>query len=73
MAKNKLEVAQMIIIGDLEAYDVQEVAKKLKISVYTVRKYLKEGSLKGKKVGGHWYVTQEALKNFILPKENKNA
>lgn len=61
----------MIKIDDLEAYTNQEISEKLGISVYTVRKYIKDGKLRAKKIGGHWYVTKDILKEFIAVPEKE--
>lgn len=55
----------MIKIGDLVAYPVAELAKMLNLHERTVRVMLRDGRLKGKKLGHKWYVTEETLKLFF--------
>lgn len=49
----------------MEIYTVEEVSEKIKIPVETLRKYLRNGKLKGAKIGKHWRITDEQLKEFI--------
>ena len=46
-------------------YDLKDLSKKLKISIRTLRKYVKSGELKAKKVGKAYYVTEEILSNVV--------
>ena len=49
----------------MEVYTLIEVSEKIKIPVVTLRKYLKDGKLKGAKIGKHWRITDEQLKEFL--------
>jgi len=40
-------------------------AKKIKLPVQTIRKYLRTGKLKGAKIGKHWRITDGQLKGFL--------
>ena len=46
-------------------YDLKDLCKKLKISIRTLRKYIKAGKLKAKKVGRAYYVTEQSLMAFL--------
>ena len=46
------------IIGT-NLYSVAELAQKLNVTTVTIRNYLKQGKLKGKKVMGRWLVLEE--------------
>jgi len=48
-----------------------EVADKLRISVYTVKNYLRKGIIKGIKVGDLWRVREEDLEEFVKKKVEK--
>ncbi len=48
-------------------YTVQEVAIMLSITPQTVRSYIKEGRLKGKRIGRPILITQESLSAFLEP------
>jgi predicted site-specific integrase-resolvase len=43
-----------------------ELSVKLGIGLTTVRAYLKTGRIKGQKVAGKWYVSEDSLKEFFL-------
>jgi len=60
----------MIKVDDLVVYDVKECAEMLNISEQTVRKYVRNGSLKGQKVGGKQYVTEDTIKEFLKGANN---
>ena len=63
----------MIRIGEgkeaLVAYTVQETAEILKINEKAVRDYIKRGDLLARKVGKRYYITQQALEQYITPPE----
>ena len=48
-------------------YDLKDLRKKLKISIRTLRVYVKGGKLKAKKVGKAYYVTEPNLMAFLDP------
>lgn len=52
-----------------ELYSVQDVAQMMRVSERTIRNYLKDGVLTGKKVGAQWRFTKEDVKNLF--KEGK--
>lgn len=52
-------------IGDLKLYSVDDLHELLGISKMTIRAYLREGKLKGRKMGVKWFVTEEALRNYF--------
>lgn len=52
-------------IGSLTLYSVDDLHEMLGVSKMTLRSYLREGRLKGKKLGVQWYVTEEAIRNYF--------
>lgn len=46
-------------------YTVDEIARILRVTTRTVRNYLKDGSLKGRKIGGGWRFTEEDFMQFM--------
>lgn len=46
-------------------YTVQEVALLLRLSVLTIYKYIKDGSLEAVEFGGHYRVSHQSLDSFI--------
>lgn len=57
--------------GGNDMLKVSEVAEALRLSEYTVRDYLKQGKIKGIKIGGGWRVTLEALDQYIKEISNE--
>ena len=53
-----------IQVGDMKLYEVEELAEILGVGLPTIRKYLREGRLKGTKPAKRWYVSEEALKEY---------
>jgi excisionase family DNA binding protein len=58
-----------IQVGDMKLYDVEELAEMLDVGLPTIRRYLREGKLKGKKLAKRWYVSEESLKDYFQPEE----
>lgn len=52
-------------IGSLTLYSVDDLHDLLGMSKMTIRAYLREGRLKGKKLGVQWYVTEEAIRDYF--------
>ena len=55
----------MIKLGDIKLFSIAELSKKLNVTPTTMRTYIKTGRIKGEKVGGKWYVSEDALKEFF--------
>lgn len=51
--------------GNLVVYTVPDLCKLLNTTPQTVRKYINEGRIKGKKIGRQWLVDEEAVKEFL--------
>ena len=51
--------------GNLVVYTVADLSKLLNTTPQTVRKYINEGKIKGRKVGRQWLVDEEAVKEFL--------
>lgn len=58
-----------IQVGDMKLYAVEEVAEMLNVGEPTIRRYLRQGKLKGKKLAKRWYVSEESLKDYFLQPE----
>lgn len=56
-------------IGQLTLYGVEELSQLLDIQETTIRKYLREGKLKGKKLARRWYVSEESLSDYFSQDE----
>ena len=48
-----------------KVYTVKQVADLLQVREYTVAEYLRQGKLKGFKVGNRWRIKEEDLKEFV--------
>ena len=46
-------------------YTVDDIALILRVTTRTVRNYLKDGSLKGRKIGGGWRFTEDDFMKFL--------
>jgi hypothetical protein len=53
-------------IGNIKLYSLKELVNPLKVNMITIRRYVREGRLKGQKVGQKWYVTEESLQEFLF-------
>lgn len=52
-------------IGSLTLYSIEDLHEMLGISKMTLRAYLREGRLKGRKLGVQWFVTEEAIRDYF--------
>jgi len=48
----------------------EQAAELMAVSVRTVKKWLREGKLKGLKVGGMWRITEPDVRRFIYGAES---
>ena len=46
-------------------HTVEDIAQMLSLTTRTIRNYIKDGILKGRKIGGQWRFTEEDLKMFM--------
>jgi len=60
-----------IEVGDLKLYDVKELADLLSIQERTIRKLLREGRLKARKLARKWYVSEDSLKEYFGQQESQ--
>ena len=57
------------VIGDMTLYTVLELSKLLDVTEVTLRRYIKEGKIHAKKIGGAYHISEDALKDFIAKGE----
>ena len=55
------------VIGDMTLYTVLELSKLLDVTEVTLRRYIKEGKIHAKKIGGAYHISEDALKDFSNP------
>ena len=53
------------ILG-IKFFNCKEVSEILKINPITVGKYLRNGIIKGEKLGNSWQVSETSIKDFVL-------
>lgn len=46
-------------------YTVEDIAKMTRLTSRTIRNYIKDGTLKGKKIGGVWRFSEEDIRNLF--------
>lgn len=56
------------LIEVMKMYSLKDVMEMFKIPERTIRRHLKEGILKGSKMGGLWKFTEEDLKDYLKSK-----
>jgi len=67
-----------IELGNIKIFSILELSEDLNINISTLRNYIKEGKLKGQKLGNKYYITEDNLKHFFnqdyekITKINKN-
>jgi len=52
-------------LGPMLLYTAKEISEILDLTSVTMREYIKDGKIKGQKVGGKWYITEDSLKAFF--------
>lgn len=65
-SKKKEEVMYMpTTIEDVTLYSVPDLSQMLNVTTVSVRNYIKQGHLKGQKVMGRWFVSEEEVREFF--------
>lgn len=52
-----------------EFYTVEKASEILNVSLYTLRKYLREKKLKGFKKFGRWYIFKSDLQDYLTKED----
>ncbi len=52
-------------LAGIRYYPLQELSEELDVTLHTLRAYIRQGKLKGRKVAGRWIVTEENLREFL--------
>ena len=53
------------IVGGITLYDTKDIAAQIGVAESTVRTWIREGKLAGRKIGKGWIVTEENLRSFL--------
>jgi len=56
---------QMKKIAGIEVFTLEEIAEQADVTIESMRKYVKDGKLRAQKIGGQYYTTRDAVKDFI--------
>lgn len=59
-------------IGSLTLYSIDDLHERLGISKMTLRAYLREGRIRGRKLGVQWFVTEEAIRDYFNPQNEES-
>ncbi len=57
------------MIGNLALYTVEELSDVLEIQERTLREYLREGRLKGRKLARKWYISEDNIRDYFNEEE----
>lgn len=60
------------VILNVKLYSTQEAADLLGVSYGTINKYISEGKIEARIIGGRKYITEMNLKHFLLGSEAEN-
>ncbi len=52
-------------IEHVTLYSVPDLSQMLNVTTVSVRNYIKQGHLKGQKVMGRWFVSEEEVREFF--------
>lgn len=55
----------MIKVFEENFYDVKDIGKILGFSTETARNLIRQGKIKGRKIGKCWYATEPEIKEYI--------
>jgi excisionase family DNA binding protein len=58
-------------IGDLTLYTVEELSELFDVQAKTIRRMLRDGEIKGRKLARRWYTTEEELREYFLQPEEE--
>lgn len=60
-------------VGKVTLFTVEELAELLGVQERTIREYLREGKLHGRKLANRWYVTDDAVADYFREREGGRA
>ena len=66
--KGELKLKQL---NDIVLYDAIDLSEILELKIATINKMCRERTIKAKKIGRSWRVTQENLNEYIKDRKNK--
>ena len=51
--------------GEFELHKAEDLAKELGVHIATIRRYIKQGKLKARRIGHNYMVSKESFRDFI--------
>lgn len=51
--------------GEIELLGVEDIAKELDVHRVTIRRYIRSGKLRARKIGKCWYISKERFREFV--------
>lgn len=55
----------MIILDNVKYYNTKELSEMLSLHIKTIQKMIREGRLKGNKIGKNYHVSEDNLKLYL--------
>jgi predicted site-specific integrase-resolvase len=52
-------------IAEVTLYSVPELSRIMNVTTMSIRNYIRQGYLKGQKLTGRWFVTEEDFEKFF--------
>jgi excisionase family DNA binding protein len=56
---------------DLVLYTVEELSELFDVQAKTIRRMLRDGEIKGRKLARRWYTTEQELRDYFLQTEEE--
>lgn len=61
-----------IIIGDIKLFSLDDLSDTLGVTTVTLRGYISMGKLKARKMGGKFFVSEDALREYFTTIDEEN-
>lgn len=61
-----------IIIGDIKLFSLDDLSEALGVTTVTLRGYISKGKLKARKMGGKFFVSEDALREYFTTIDQEN-
>ena len=65
--KSAIQKARPIEFEGIKCYTVKDTANIMRLSEITIRNYLKQGKLEGKKIGRAYYIQDKSIMKLLKP------
>lgn len=61
-----------IILGNIKLFSLSELSETLEVTTVTLRGYISKGKLKARKMGGKFFVSEDALREYFTTIDKEN-